>query len=118
MANGSCSESKRKASRWTALTPGLQHELPNEFVFLKRSQDPYHYPGEVDLRCHQDYSMCTNISQNLLGGGFLAAFDVRNGIPPQEKLVDGDKVSSDDELDLYKLAVLVSVGIAMLSLCL
>jgi len=55
--------------------------------------------------------MCTNISQDLLGGGFLAAFDVRNGIPPQEKLVDGDQVSSDDEfvgLDLYNCRIGVS----------
>jgi hypothetical protein len=65
--------------------------------------------------------MCANISHGLLGAGFLAAFDVRNEIPPQKKLIAENEVSPDDEflgLDLYKLAVLVSVGIAILSLCL
>jgi hypothetical protein len=65
--------------------------------------------------------MCANISEGLLGAGFLAAFDVRNGIPSQGKLSAKSQVSTDDEIarrDIYKVAVLFSVGIAILSLCL
>jgi hypothetical protein len=65
--------------------------------------------------------MCANISEGLLGAGFFAAVDVRNGVPSREKLSGEDQVPTDDEvlgLDLYKVAVLVSVGIAILSLCL
>jgi hypothetical protein len=65
--------------------------------------------------------MCANISEGLLGAGFFAAFDVRNQISSQEKLSTENQVPTDDEglgLDIYKVAVLVSVGIAILSLCL
>jgi hypothetical protein len=65
--------------------------------------------------------MCANISDGLLAAGFFAAFDVRNGISSQEKLSAEKQVPTDDEvvaLDTYKVAVLVSVGIAILSLCL
>ena len=65
--------------------------------------------------------MCANISDGLLAAGFFAAFDVRNGVPSREKLSAEDQAPTDDEvlgLDLYKLAVLVSVGMAILSLCL
>jgi hypothetical protein len=65
--------------------------------------------------------MCANISDGLFGAGFFGAFDVRNGVPSREKLSAETQVPADDEvlgLDLYKVAVLVSVGIAILSLCL
>jgi hypothetical protein len=65
--------------------------------------------------------MCANISDGLLAAGFLAAFDVRDGIPSQEKLSAEKQAPTDDEsleLDIYKIAVLISVGIAILSLCL
>jgi hypothetical protein len=65
--------------------------------------------------------MCANISDGLFGAGFFAAFDVRNGLRFREKLSAETQVPTDDDvlgLDLYKLAVLVSVGIAILSLCL
>lgn len=65
--------------------------------------------------------MCANISEGLLGAGFFAAFDVRNGVPSRKKLSAEDQVPTEDEvlgLDLYKVAVLVSVAIAILSLCL
>jgi hypothetical protein len=65
--------------------------------------------------------MRANISEGLLGTGFIAAFDVRNGIPSQEKFNAENQVSTDDEvagLDIYKVAVLFSVGMAILSLCL
>jgi hypothetical protein len=65
--------------------------------------------------------MCANISEGLLGAGFFAAFDVGNGVPSQEKLSAENQVPTHDEvpeLDIYKAAVLVSVGIAILSLCL
>jgi hypothetical protein len=65
--------------------------------------------------------MCANISEGFLGAGFFVAFDVRNGVPSREKISSEDQVPTDDEvlaLDLYKVAVLVSVGIAILSLCL
>ena len=65
--------------------------------------------------------MCANISEGLLGAGFFAAFDVGNGVPSQEKLSAERQVPTDEEvvaLDTYKVAVLVSVGIAIRSLCL
>ena len=65
--------------------------------------------------------MCANISEGLRGAGFFATFDVRNGVPSREKMSAEDQDPTDDEvlaLDLYKVAVLVSVGIAILSLCL
>jgi hypothetical protein len=65
--------------------------------------------------------MRANISEGLLGAGFMAAFDVRNGIPSQEKLNAENQVSTADEVagpDIYKVAVLFSIGIAILSLCL
>jgi hypothetical protein len=46
--------------------------------------------------------------------------DLRSGIAPQEKLSPEIEVPTDDEgagLDAYKIAVLVSVGVAILSLC-
>jgi hypothetical protein len=65
--------------------------------------------------------MCANISEGLLGAGFFATFDMRNRVPSREKLSAENQVPTDDEvlgLDLYKVAVLVSVGLAILSLCL
>jgi hypothetical protein len=65
--------------------------------------------------------MCANISEGLLGAGFFAAFDVRSGVPSRRKINAEGHVPTDDEvlgLDLYKVAVLISVGIAILSLCL
>ena len=57
-------------------------------------------------------------------GGFLGCLtglDLRSGIPSQEELNPENEVPPDDEvlgLDAYKLAVLVSGGVAILSLCL
>jgi hypothetical protein len=68
--------------------------------------------------------MRANISECLLAAGFLGcltAFNLRSGIPSQEKLSADNQVPTDNEvvgLDIYKVAVLVSVGIAILSLCL
>jgi hypothetical protein len=53
--------------------------------------------------------------------GCLTALDLRSEILSQEKLNLESEVPTDDEvvgLDAYKLAVLVSVGVAILSLCL
>jgi hypothetical protein len=50
----------------------------------------------------------------------LATLDLRRGIPSQEKLSPGNEVPTNDEAvgpDAYKVAVLVSVGLAILSLC-
>ncbi len=52
--------------------------------------------------------------------GCLTALDLRSGLPSQEKLTPENEVPTDDEvvgLDAYKVAVLVSVGVAILSLC-
>ena len=49
------------------------------------------------------------------------ALDLKGGIPSKEKLSPQSEAPTDDEvvgLDAYKLAVLVSVGVAVLSLCL
>jgi hypothetical protein len=68
--------------------------------------------------------MIANISECPLAAGFLlrpTALDLRSGIPSQEKLRAENHVPTNDDvvgLDIYKLAVLVSVGIAILSLCL
>jgi hypothetical protein len=68
--------------------------------------------------------MRTNITVCLLAAGFLGcltALDLRSGIPSQEKLSAENEVPADGQvvgLDIYKIAVLVSVGIAILSLCL
>jgi hypothetical protein len=53
--------------------------------------------------------------------GWLMALDLRSGIVPQEKFSPENEVPTDDEvvgLDGYKVAVLVSVAAAILSLCL
>jgi hypothetical protein len=53
--------------------------------------------------------------------GCLTALDLRIGIPSQEQLSSECEVPTDDEvveLDAYKVAVLVSVGVAVLTLCL
>ncbi len=68
--------------------------------------------------------MCANISACLLAAGFLGcltALDLRNGIPSQEKLSAENQVPTNGEvvaLDIYRAAVVVSVGVAILSLCL
>jgi len=68
--------------------------------------------------------MCANISACLLAAGFLGcltALDLRNGIPSQEKLSAENQVLTNGEvvaLDIYKAAVVVSVGVAILSVCL
>lgn len=53
--------------------------------------------------------------------GCLTALDLRSGIPSKERLSPQREAPTDDEvvgLDAYKLAVLVSVGLALLSMCL
>jgi hypothetical protein len=53
--------------------------------------------------------------------GCLTAPDLRSGVPSKEKLSRASEVPTGDEVvgfDAYKLAVLVSVGVAVLSLCL
>ena len=68
--------------------------------------------------------MGANITVNPVAGGFLGcltALHSRSGIPSQEKLRRENEVPTDDEvvgLDAYKVAVLVSVAAAILSLCL
>jgi hypothetical protein len=68
--------------------------------------------------------MRANINVCLLAAGFLGcltALDLRSGIPSQKKFSAENEVPADDEvvgLDIYKVAVLVSVGVAILSLCL
>jgi len=68
--------------------------------------------------------MCANISACLLAAGFLGcltALDLRNGIPSQEKLSAENQVPTNGEvvaLDIYRATVVVSVGVAILSLCL
>jgi hypothetical protein len=52
--------------------------------------------------------------------GCLTALDLRSGIASQQKLSPETEVPAEDEvagLDAYKIAVLVSVGLAILSLC-
>ncbi len=67
--------------------------------------------------------MRANITLCLPAPGFLGCLtelDLRRGIPSQEKLSSGNEVSTNDEVagpDAYKVAVLVSVGLAILSLC-
>ncbi len=67
--------------------------------------------------------MGANITAYPLAAGFLGyltALDLRSGIPSQE-LNPENEVPIDDEvvgLDAYKVAVLVSVAAAILSLCL
>jgi hypothetical protein len=68
--------------------------------------------------------MYANISACLLAAGCLGcltALDMRSGTPSQEKLGAENQVPADDKVvgvDVYKVAVLVSIGIAILSLCL
>jgi hypothetical protein len=68
--------------------------------------------------------MFANIRACLLAAGFsgcLTALDMRSGVPSREKLSAENQVPADDKvvgLDVYKVAVLVSIGIAILSLCL
>ena len=67
--------------------------------------------------------MRANITVYPLAGGFLGcltALHLRSGIPLQEKLSPESEVSPEDEvagLDAYKVAVLISVAAAILSLC-
>ena len=51
----------------------------------------------------------------------LRPLDLRKGIPSREKLSPNSEVQTSEEvvgLDAYKIAVLVSVAAAILSLCL
>ena len=53
--------------------------------------------------------------------GCLRPLDLRKGIPSREKLSPNSEVQTSEEvvgLDAYKIAVLVSVAAAILSLCL
>jgi hypothetical protein len=67
--------------------------------------------------------MRANIIVCLLAAGFLVCLttlDLRRGIPSQEKLSPGNEDPTNDEVvgpDAYKVAVLVSAGLAILSLC-
>jgi hypothetical protein len=71
-----------------------------------------------------DYSMRVNIIACLLAVGFfgcLTALNLRSGIPSQEKLGTENEAPADNEAggpDAYKVAVVLSVGAAILSLCL
>lgn len=68
--------------------------------------------------------MRANIEVYSLAAGFLGCLtplDLRSGIVSQEKFTPENEVPTDDEvvgLDAYKVAVLVSVAAAILSLCL
>ena len=68
--------------------------------------------------------MRANITVYPLAAGFLGCFtalDLGSGIVSEEKLSPENEVPTDDEvvgLDAYKVAVLVSVAAAILSLCL
>jgi hypothetical protein len=68
--------------------------------------------------------MRANITVHPLAAGFLAcltALDSRSGFPSKGTLSPENEVSADDEvvgLDAYKVAVLLSVAAAILSLCL
>lgn len=68
--------------------------------------------------------MRTVIVVCLMAAGFsgcLLAFDSRGEVPSQEKLSPESEVPAGDEVagpDAYKLAVLVLVGAAILSVCL
>jgi hypothetical protein len=67
--------------------------------------------------------MRANIIVCLLAAGFLGcltALNLRSGIPSQEKLSPDNEASADEVAgpDAYKVAVLVSVGAAILTLCL
>jgi hypothetical protein len=67
--------------------------------------------------------MRANIIVCLLAAGFrgcLKASDWRSGIPSQEKLNHENEVPADDAVagpDAYKVAVMVLVGAAILSVC-
>lgn len=53
--------------------------------------------------------------------GCPTAFSLTNGIPPAKPFGHGNEVPAENEvagLDAYKVAVLVSVAAAILSLCL
>jgi hypothetical protein len=60
----------------------------------------------------------------LQGAGFMGwstALDFSNGIPSPEPFTPANEIPEEDEvvgLDAYKIAVLVSVAAAILSLCL
>jgi hypothetical protein len=68
--------------------------------------------------------MHVNIIACLLAAGFflcLTTVDLKSGIPSQEGFGHENEVSADDQVggsDAYKLAVLLSVGLAILSLIL
>jgi hypothetical protein len=67
--------------------------------------------------------MRANIIVCLLATGFLGrptALNLRSGIPSQDKLSPENEAPADAVVgsDAYKVAVLVSVGAALLSLCL
>jgi hypothetical protein len=68
--------------------------------------------------------MRASITVYPLAAGFLGSLTglgLRRGIPSQEKLGPENEVPTDDEvvgLDAYKVAVLISVAAAILSLCL
>ena len=68
--------------------------------------------------------MGANITVYPLAAGFLGCLTelgLRRGIPSQEKLSPENEAPTDDEvvgLDAYKVAVLISVAAAILSLCL
>jgi hypothetical protein len=67
--------------------------------------------------------MRANIIVCLLAAGFLGCLkvlDLRRGVSSQEKHSLGNEISTNDQVvgpDAYKVAVLVSVGLAILSLC-
>jgi hypothetical protein len=68
--------------------------------------------------------MHVNIIACLLAAGFfvcLTTLDLRSGTPSRERFSHENEVPASDQLggpDAYKLAVLVSVGLAILSLIL
>jgi hypothetical protein len=89
---------------------------------LKRSGGLRHYPPEADLWCDKDRFMRANIFEFLPGAGFcgpLPALEPRRRNSSQESLGSRKKTPAEAEaweLDAYKVAVLLLVGAALLSL--
>jgi hypothetical protein len=114
----------RKLSRWGTLSATSSNaNCSTNSIFLKRFRALHHYSIEADLREHEDRSMRANYILCLPAAGFpggLTGQYLRGEIASQKKLGSKKQTPAENEvvgLDAYMIAVLVSVGATILSLC-
>jgi hypothetical protein len=116
---------RAKLSHWVVAAPNLaNHQLLDDSISFETIPRSTSLSFESRVQMTSGHSMRANITEFRSAAGFLDFLmpsDLRSGMPSEEKLTPNTEVQANDKvmrLDAYKLAVLISVAAAILSLCL